>query len=195
MRFSPLLRRPLCCLLLAPLALACAGIRVESDRDPAADLSAYRSYAWLEEPVREQPREPGSVPRDPFTHNSLLDGRMRAELDEQLQALGYERAPRDEADFWVRYSVVTRDEVEGTAGAVGGGYYGASHAYAGSVGYFGSSVYTYRQGTLLVDVIDPDSQRIVWRGWADRRSRGPHVDTDRLLAAVKYILAELPEEE
>jgi len=195
MHCAPLFRRSLHCLLLAPLALACAGIRVDSDRDPEADLSAYRSYAWLEEPLREQPRGPDSVPRDPFTHNSLLDGRLRTELGAQLQALGFEEAPRDEADFWVRYSVVTREEVEGTAGAVSSGYYGAGHTYAGSVGYFGTNVYTYRQGTLVVDVIDPDSQRIVWRGWADRRSRGPHIDTDRLLAAVKYILEEFPEEQ
>lgn len=196
MRLAASIRLPLTALLL-PLvfALGCAGIRVDSDRDPEADLSAFRSWAWLEPPVRELPRDPDAVPLDPFTHNSLLDGRLRAEIGAQLGALGLDETARDEADVWVRYRVFARDEVEGTSGAVGGGYYGATHAYAGSVGYFGTSVYTYRQGTLVVDLIDPATQRIAWRGWADRRSRGPHVDSDRLVAAVKYILDEFAEDE
>jgi len=193
MRRSDRSRAPLLLLGLC-LVLSCASLRIRTDFDPEADLASFERYAWLEEPVRERALEAGSAPRDPFTHNSLLDQRMRAEIDAQLEARGFQSVGREAADFLLRYQVTSREGLESSPGFVSGGYggYGTGH-YVGGLGVYGG-VSSYREGTLLIDFIDPGTERIAWRGWADRRSRGSHIDTERLLAAVEHILAKFPPE-
>ena len=78
---------------------------------------------------------------------------------------------------------------------VGGGYYGYGRGYYGTgmgYGYGGSS--TYDEGTMIVDVIDPATQQIVWRGYGTSQSRDAWMDADRLHRSVTEILKKFPPE-
>jgi hypothetical protein len=177
----------------AVLLAACSGVRVDTDYDPAVDFAPLRSFAWLEEPLREEPRPENAVPSDPFTRNTLIDKRVRDDIAAQLVSRGYRAAAEGEApDFLVRYEVVSRQIERDYPVYVGGGYgYGYRHGYYGSgVGYGGST--TYDEGTLIIDVIDPASQQIAWRGYGTSQSRDAWMDADRLHTSVSEILKRFP---
>lgn len=176
-----------CCLPI--LLLACTGIRVSTDHDPGIDFERFERFAWLEDPLRELPRSADTPAVDPFEQNTLLDQRVRAEVEAALAERGFQRVPREEADFLLRYQVLAREVLDSTPSFVSGGY-GGRHV-SGGVGFYGG-VHSYQQGTLVIDVIDPRTDRIAWRGWADRRSRPGHVDTNRFVAAVKHVMEKFP---
>jgi hypothetical protein len=182
------MRRFLALLLSVALgSLGCASVR--TDYDPEVDFSGYQTFAWLDPPVLEEPRPDASL-ADPFTYNSLLDKRVRADAEAALVARGYRKAAEGEQpDFHLRYDILTREVVRDYPVFVGGGYYGR-HGYYGDVGYYRSS--SYEEGTVILDVIDPGSQSIVWRGWAHSSTYDGHISADRLSRVVNDILARFP---
>ena len=138
---------------VAVLSLACAGVSVRTDYDTATDFSSLKTYAWLDPPLREASRDEGGQSGDPFTQNTLLDKRVRDEVEAWLASHGYRAAAEGETpDFVVRYELVSREVVRDSpvfvTGGFGGGYYG--HGYGSGVGYSQST--TYQEGTLILDV-------------------------------------------
>ncbi len=178
---------------VAALSLACTGVRVRTDYDAAIDFTPLKSFAWLDPPLREETRAEGGQSADPFTHNTLLDKRVRDEVDAWLGGHGYRPAGAGESpDFLLRYELVAREVTRDSPVFVSGGFgrYGY-HGYGGSsVGYSGSA--TYQEGTLILDVIDPATQQIAWRGWGTSQARDAHMDPERLHKTVAAILARFP---
>ena len=72
----------------------------------------------------------------------------------------------------------------------GFGRYGYGYGVGTGVGYSGST--TYQEGTLILDVIDPATQQIAWRGWGTSQSRDPQMRPERLRKTVAAILARFP---
>ncbi|MEM7410540.1 MAG: DUF4136 domain-containing protein [Myxococcota bacterium] len=176
--------------LLAGLALtACATLRVESDFDPEVDFVAYETFTWLDPPLVETPREAGAPEVDPFTHNTLVDQRVRSGVEAALEQRGYRKA--EDSDFALRYDLVNREVTRTSPGFVSPGAFGRRGFYAGSTVY-PPLVRTYDEGTLIVDVIDAQTRRIIWRGWAATRTRDGHLDAARLQRVIDGILAEFP---
>lgn len=135
--------------LLASLTLA-AGCAtkpdVRSDQEPGADLKAYRSFAFYE------PAQPGYL--------SLLERHLRRATREQLerQHMVYdERSP----ELLVNYALQVTDRQE----------LQSSHRGARYRGWSADSIETveYRQGTLLIDLVDARRQALVWRAVAEGR--------------------------
>jgi hypothetical protein len=184
------LARPVLVVALA-LLLACASVRVSTDYDDAVDFAAMKTFAWLDPPLREEARdEPPNA--DPFTHNTLLDKRVRDEVESWLGAHGYRAAAAGESpDFLLRYEVTTRDVTRDSPVFVSGGY-GGRWGYGTGVGYGYSHSTTYQEGTLILDVIDPDSERIAWRGWGTSEERDYSLEPERLHESVEAILAHFP---
>ena len=171
--------------------VACAGLHVRTDHDPEVRFEDYRSYAWLDPPLRERPREADELAPDPFTHNTLIDQRLRAEVEQVLGERGFEKVESQSADFLLRYHLLSRERIESSPAYAAGGF--GRHHYVGGGVYYGG-IQSYREGTLVLDLVDPETERITWRGWSDRRNRGAHPDADALIADVKHILERFPPE-
>jgi hypothetical protein len=77
---------------VAALSLACAGVRVQTDYDQEVDFSALKTFAWLDPPLREDERAEDG--QDPFTHNTLIDERVRKDVEAWFVARGYRPAAR-----------------------------------------------------------------------------------------------------
>ena len=178
---------------VAAIALACASVRVRTDYDDAIDFTALSTYAWLDPPMREESRDEGGQSGDPFTQNTLVDKRVREEVDAWLTAHGYQPAARgEEPDFLVRYELVSREVTRDSPVFVTGGFGHYGYGYGGGtgIGYSGST--TYQEGTLILDVIDPATQQIAWRGWGTGQMRDPQMSPERLRKTVAAILARFP---
>lgn len=178
---------------VAVLSLACQSVRVRTDYDDAIDFAPLQTYAWLDPPLREASRDEGGQSGDPFTQNTLIDKRVRDEVEAWLASHGYRAAGEDEEpDFLVRYELVSREVTRDSPVFVTGGFghYGYGHGVGSGIGYAGST--TYQEGTLILDVIDPASQQIAWRGWGTSQARDPQMSPERLHKTVAAILARFP---
>lgn len=168
-------------LLLPVLAAGCSSIRTTTDFDPAADFSRLKTWAFF--PSRS------GTPADPRV-NSLVDARIRAAVEDELKARGYPQV-KDAPDFYVAHqtAVGQRVEVDPNTVVVGYGWNRGSMAVANS------NVRVYDEGTLVVDVIEPKANRLLWRGVAKgtvHENASPEDREARIRDAVKQLLDQFP---
>jgi hypothetical protein len=175
---------PLMLLLLS----ACAGIETRTDYDPGSveRLSGYRTYAWEAAPT---------APNSPI-YNPIVEARVQAAVDKQLQAQGYQKVSQN-PDFRIgwhgaidqKLDVQTVDH-----------YYGYAWDPWYSPFYMSPSVpetrvREYQEGTLILDFVDAASKKLVWRGTAQaelRQSASASKRQERLEEAVRGILKDFP---
>jgi len=174
------LNRALVGVLLAHTA-GCSSVSVNADYDTTADFSRLKTWAWFTGPQRPNPEIDG-----------LTDGRIRAAIEAELPGRGLTTAPAEAADVHVTYHAAVRQKIEAYPTAAGYGYgYGRGFGVAGT----GVDVVTYDEGTLVVDLIDPKSKNLLWRGTARgvvHRDATPEERETRIRDAVKKILAQFP---
>jgi Domain of unknown function (DUF4136) len=129
------------------------------------NFGAYRTYDWLS---GEQEKT-----GDRRTDNSAVDMRIRMAVQTQLLSKGYRKLYDDKPDFYVAYHIGLKD----MAPTLSTQYY--SHGMAGRpFSYSADTRSTGRQeppvneappyltGSLLIDIIDAASDKVVWRGTA-----------------------------
>jgi len=163
----------------ALLAGCAAGPMVQTDADPKASFSGYRTYAWV---YQAAPRR-----MDPRVYE-----RVRGSIDRELAGLGFTRA--EKADFAVAFTIGVRNKVE--AGDFGpyGPY--ASRWGFGWGGYNRTLRHDYREYTadaLVIDVYDARTRKPVWHGLASR-DVNPDVGQDLIDQMVAGVLARFPAE-
>jgi Domain of unknown function (DUF4136) len=131
----------------APTAEPVAPPSVSYDRH--ADASGLRSYRWA---------HPLEVEEEPLVHQRLV-----AAIDYHLRMYGL-RETETEADVWVTYHSDSAGEVVIDTGrfgyTLGPGWY-----WGGGLGNRGR-IHRYPAGTLVVDVWDATTARLLWRGTA-----------------------------
>ena len=186
-------RRLLLSCVVACIALACASpIRTSFDRDPTADFSQYRTFAWVgPEPLARAKQGTGS--RN-FV-SGLDDQRLRRAVDRTLQARGYTLVQNaDEADLAVAYSVGSEEKVRVHQTPTSMTTYPYPGRYRYGSWYAGSTVNVqqYTEGTLSLEVYDQKTEQAIWVGWASKRlSRND--DSQKLInEAVSKILVGFP---
>lgn len=135
---------------------------VRTDYDHGANLSSYHTYSW------------GLVK----TSNPLNEDRVKAAVDKDLQAKGWQLMPSGgKATVFATGNVKNEQEAEtmydGMGGGWGGGWgYGGFGGFGGGFGMggFGESTTTeedQRVGHLIVDIFDASSHHLLFRGVAD----------------------------
>jgi hypothetical protein len=146
---------------------SCAGIKTSTNHDPNSvqALNAYRTYAWL--PMKE-----GANPR---IYNPIIQARVQQAVDQELQARGYQRVEQN-PDFMIGWHGAIDEKVEAD---IINPFYGYAwdpwyDPFYGPVAYGGSGVSQtvireYEVGMLILDVVDADSNKLVWRGTAQAR--------------------------
>jgi len=130
-------------LILSAASLALASVSVDFEK--AADFSKYKTYQW---------KEGTSLP------NPLMQDRLEAAIDKELQAKGVKPAT-DQADLIVitHGKLETQQHVDVTSFGYGG-YYG----WGGGMATTSTTVREIPVGTILVDLVDSGTNKLVWRG-------------------------------
>jgi len=148
------------------LASGCASMRIHAQVAPDTDLGRYRTFAWL-------PSRTG----DPET---IVDQQIRSALRGPLAHKGLTETTLTAADLLIGYHVLQEHKV--AVADWGNGLYG-----------WAPDVVAYSDGTLIVDFVDPRSNRVVWRGSATSAIEPPGlVDVKRLGKAAAQIVARYP---
>lgn len=215
---QPLAARPIAVakrLLVLALLLglaACSSLRVDTDYDTSRDFNGLRTYGWLTLP---QPGGDAEV-IDPLVDNDLMNRRVQRAVEAALAGRGYHKIAGDQAaDFYVTYHLKAEQKLSvdsfhnhyGYYPCWGGCFrhgYGYGHGYNGygyGAGYgpgFGLShdisVRSYTQGTFMLDVVDPASRELMWRGVAGRRlNTGTPQERDQYVnEIITAIVAQFP---
>ena len=180
--------------LLAALLAGCAGaaLNVNWEHDPAADFSGMQTYDWMPGPQKKS--------GDPRIDDPFVDTRIRKAVEKGLAAKGYEQRARA-PDFVIGYHAALRDEITTTTMD---SYYGYHRSWGGDQGRgrgwnVGGPSITYGRsygvGTLVLDIGDPDTHQLIWRGSALAEIGGsdsPKKRDERLDKAVRHMLESFP---
>ncbi len=167
-------------LLLSVVALSLSGCvvhRVHSHTNPEIELGRYRHYAWAP-PV---PWQTGDARLD---NNHIFRAHVQKTIDRHLAGKGFVReSSLRSAELVVRYhaTVVERVDVQ---------------ELAPWDLCTNCKPFVFDAGTLVVDLIDADTQALVWRGWSEGNMNGL-IDSQHRLEAeadriVERIFAVLP---
>ena len=157
------------------IAVACGGpsVSVNYDYDTEYDFSNLKSYAYL--PIKSI----GTV-------SELKIRRFVDAINNHLQAQGY-TLTTDNPDFLVALHSSTKEKTNIMDWGYGyGGWYG---------GYRDIDVSQYTEGTVFVDIVDPESRNLVWRGTATAEvddSASPDKQSERFAELAARIFANFP---
>jgi hypothetical protein len=124
-------------------------VTVFSDADPDYDLWTYKTFDWGQKIKIEEGR-------NPLYYNELNDKRIKAAVLDQMTMRGYQLTS-DNPDLIFHYHIIIDNQSVVTP-----------EPYGYSYGPYWSQMqtFTYRQGTLILDLMERKSQNLIWRGWA-----------------------------
>ena len=166
---------------------ACSGIPVSQDFEQGFDFSGLKTFAW----DANEENQWGIA-----SSNELVDRRIRSAIENTLMARQFSQVDAAEADFLVLYNVVVEQRISSSNVSGGVSVGRSSRGRHGSIGLStGSQVRTYEQGTLLIDVIDVASDKLVWRGTSAQALpdlSDPQRLTDHINTTVAAILEQFP---
>ena len=168
------------CAMSVLVLMGCAGIAVQYDYDPDVDFTRYKTFSWM--PMSTQDSGARENLSGPF-----IEKRIRKSLAEGLTTSGL-RYVRKGADVLVAYQLRYERKSEVRVGGYGAGYIHAPYPYA-------VDVRKYREGTLIVDLVDPETKELIWRGWSVsdlHRAVDPQQEQEKIAWAVRTILEHYP---
>jgi hypothetical protein len=118
--------------------------QVKTDYDRSTDFSQYKTYSW--EKVQ--------------TQDQLWVGRIKEAVGAALGAKGWTQAPSGGNVLIVAIEMTRNQQTLDTFyNGFGGGW-----RWGGGFGDATTTVETYKVGTLVVDLFDANTKKLVWRG-------------------------------
>jgi len=151
-------RRIECLLIGLALGLsACNEFKVQTDHDVTADFTMFKTFAFA---------GLADVNKGGIYDNTLMDKRIESAVVRELTAKGLRQVgvgdPQDLlVQYWLNVQDKQRLESGGTSVGVARGPYGG---YGWGAGYGGGvTTYDYKEGTLILDLIEPAKKQLVWR--------------------------------
>ena len=163
--------------VLAVLAFSVAGRAfddVHTDYDKKADFSHYKTYSWMK--VQ--------------TSNPLWEQRIKDAVDPEMQAKGFQKVESG-GDLELAAVGATHNEQEYQTFYNG---FGPRWWWRGFGPYdTTTTVQTYRIGTLVFDMYDANTHRLIWRGTAsDTLSDKPSKNEKKLDKTVAKMFDKFP---
>ncbi|GEM_PF-428900 len=170
----------------------CSTIKVNRDYNPAVSFSEFQTYEW----ILDEPKKTGD-PR--IDGNTLLQNRVKSAVNNSLASKGYQKVTSGTADFLVTYHVTldkqTKIQTINTYNRYGPGWgwgYGRNYYPAMGTETF---VYTYDQGSLIIDIVEPVGRELIWRGSATDKvnfSHTPEQKKQKINEAVGKLFQQFP---
>ncbi|MBT1063176.1 DUF4136 domain-containing protein [Bowmanella sp. Y26] len=181
-------------IVICALVASCAKpYKISSDYDSNTNFSTFKSYRW---------HEPNSynAASAKYLNNDILDQRIRQKIDEKLQAGGYVQQESGEVDFLVNYTVSSEPRTDirtyntygGFGPGWGFGYYGYGPYMYSGVGMASTEtkVSHYQQGTLVLDIISPNSGKLLWRATAEGKIP-KNMNRDERIEALDNVIGDV----
>lgn len=196
-------------LLLVATLSACSSYNYYTAARNKTDLSAYRTFAWL--PPATMTNKAGAVVKKEVADEKVKDAAISALENKGL------KFQENNPDLLVSYTTVTGRGMKtefypyyyggypgfglGFGWGWGGGWgYRPFYGYGGwgwgypySYGYGGGGYarVPYKEGTLIIDIMDTKSRKLVWRGFGVGELHNPQKTVKELPKVVNGIIEQL----
>lgn len=165
--------------------MSCSRSLVKADYDRESNFANYKTYDWMPEP-----ENPG---QNSLVRNTLFEKRLKNAVDRELRAKGFQKHT-ESPHFEIAYYITVTDKIEvssnGYQGYYGFGYWSRYYGF----GYYPRSldVYQYKEGTLVLDFVDPEKMELIWRGWYSGMVDDGGIKEEKINKIVKHILEQYP---
>ena len=182
-------------LLLAFFLTGCVAttpVDVSTDYDRNVNFGQYRTFKWFQD-------KPTAGIDSTYKYNTFLDQRIRNAVEAQLIQKGMSKVTGP-ADLLIAYDVkvITRQSARPDyAFAPGFGYgYSYWYGYRYNYGYsrFGRPmlIEEYKDGTIIIDLVDAKDNQLIWRGWGQMEVNEANISEAEVNKIVTNILAKFP---
>lgn len=159
-------------------AAACApAITVSSHVQRDLDLSTYETYDWG--PADALPS--GDARLD---DNPLFADYVHGAIERELAARGLELDGSGNPDLLVHYHASVSDRIDVNR-------VDRDQGYCATVDDCPVETYHYESGTLVVDIVDAGTKKLVWRGWAQSALDAFLDDPDRMSDTVNESISRM----
>jgi len=165
-------------IIISWLLVGCGSTsKVFTDYDKSAHLDEYETFGWLTQTGIEERN-------NPLYYNELNDKRIKYAVGNQMEGRNYRFSENPE--LLIHYHIIINDRTMLRTDPYG--YYGP---------YWMSSevtMYEYREGTLIVDLMDAATNSLVWRGWVTNflKNSDPQKMEKSMNDAVNMIFSKYP---
>lgn len=174
------------CIAIMIICCSCeSSMKVSSDYDRAVDFKKYKTF---------------SVYQNESIHDAisqLNQQRILAAVRNEMITKGFQESA-DNPDLLVNVVAVLKDRVAVTANTNYYGYGGVYRPYYWGTGGMVSGttnydVQHYKDGSLIIDIIDAQTKNLVWQGIGNREIDAPLKDPEtRVPKGINSIMAAFP---
>ena len=159
---------------------------------PGENVRSYQTFGWYQ----EAPQAPQAFEKG-FSANT--DKFIRQAIEEELTRKGL-RKVSEKPDVLVAYDISVSVPAEQDRPELYAEGFGYSYAYMAGYRYkYGNGglaayrpVDLFKQGTLIVDFINPEKNELVWRGWTEGVVTNFNANAKKFAADVQEVLAKYP---
>jgi hypothetical protein len=175
-----LTRLTLAAIVMTAIA-GCATMSVSSHVERGLDIAKYHTFDWG--PADALPLGDSRLDKDPF----FLD-HVQGAVEKALAARGFEWTTTGTPDLRIHFHANISERIDIDRVDVSRGYCPGEGCTPATVGY--------EAGTLVVDVMDARTNRLIWRGWAQNSVKGMLENQDTMARqideAVTRMFARFP---
>lgn len=159
---------------------ACATMTVSYHTDRAAAFDTYMTYQWA--PPDNLPIGDPRLDNNPF-FNDFLQGT----IDKRMAGKGY-LSTTAKPDLLLHYHASVSQRID---------VYETDRAYGYRYDRGEPEVVEFELGTIMLDIVDAKTSKVIWRGWVQDSMKGVIDDQDRLEKQVEQgiekMMTYLPE--
>jgi Domain of unknown function (DUF4136) len=178
--------QPLALLFIALISFGCEpSLKVSSDFDKSADFTRYKTFSlYKAENINEQ-------------ISQLNQDRIKNAIRSEMVKKGFQET-NSSPDLLVNPVAIFKDKVAVSSTTNYYGYGGVyrPYYYSGFGGGYGTTSYNvdhYKDGSLIIDIVDAATEKLLWQGIGNREIDGPVKDPDtRIPQAIASIMADFP---
>lgn len=171
--------------LLATIIFCSCGstLKVNTDYDKNVDFNKYKTFSLYK--------------MDTTSGISQLNrDRITTAIRNEMVKKGYQETSSS-PDLLVNQVAIFKDKVSVSSSTNYYGYGGVYRPYYwGGAGISGSTTYNvdeYKDGSLIIDVIDAGTQKLIWQGVGNKEIDGPVKDPDtKIPKAITMIMEGFP---
>ena len=160
---------------------ACSTIKVETDYNPDFTFGTLSAFTIIH--------------KDHTGDDTLANDRIINAVKNNLTAKGYKETNKSTADYYVLFHTDVRSKTNIDTDYQHVGMYPYRYGYQGAMMTTSTRVYTYDEGKLMVDIVDPDQNKIIWRGIATDRIKShetPEQRTEYIDEVITSVLKTFP---
>jgi len=162
--------------LLLLVYAGCASLDVKTEHHPSVDFSRYKTFSFA---------DPADIGEARTADEAALQDRIEPAISKQLQAKGLRQVDQGQRADLAVYYWVNVQSMQRRAWRSG---YGRGPTYGGS-----GPTHSFREGTLVLDLVEPAENEPAWRATIIAPLKGTRAENlDLAVEAVKEALADYP---